>query len=260
MNYLKWGKRFQNPYLYPAFSFICIDIEPDLDYIAIRTYGWMSTGGEDTPLAVYDLTLTLSPDLTVWENDTPVQIVTVKDTEKGDDYTLSDIQMSVHSGTHVDAPKHFISDGAGVHDLDLDVLTGPVQVIDARGHRVLTESILSGLMMFQKMERVIFMTDNTDRQILHAPRFVRDFTAIDASGARFLVDSGIRLVGMDALSIAPYDNPNPTHHILLGAGIVVVEGLDLKDIRHGNYQLSVMPLKIRDCDGAPARVVLRDSL
>lgn len=206
----------------------------------------------------YDLTLTLSPDLAVWDDDPPVEIRQLSSLDGGDSCTLSEIIMSVHTGTHVDAPGHFIPDGPGVDTLNPDILTGLVQVVDLRGHPVITDRVLSACGSPPDTERLLLLTDNTEKQILHAPAFIPEFTAVDASGARWLKEAGIRLVGIDAISIAPYKKSAPTHQILLEAGIVVVEGVDLTGIRPGEYRLMVMPLKIKNCDGAPARVILED--
>jgi len=204
------------------------------------------------------LTLTLSQDLTVWKDDTPIVIETVSSLDRGDTCTLSEIKMSLHSGTHVDAPRHFLPDGNGVDALDLNTLMGPVRVVDLRGHAMITDTVLSGSGIPENMERILFLTDNTEKRILHASRFVSEFTAIDVSGARWLKKMSIRLVGIDALSVAPFDDPVPTHQALLSAGIIIVEGLNFAGVQPGVYQLAVMPLKIKDADGAPARVLLYD--
>ncbi|MBN2102609.1 cyclase family protein [bacterium] len=209
-------------------------------------------------MGTYDLTLTLSQELVVWEGDEPIEIQAVSRLEQGDSCTLSTIKMSVHSGTHVDAPKHFLQDGQSVDTLDPDTLVGPAQVVDMRGYSAITDSVLSKSNIRSDMERILFLTDNTERQILHASRFIRDFVAVDESGARWLKRAGIRLAGIDALSVAPFGNSEFTHRILLGAHIIVVEGLDMAGIQPGVYQLIVLPLKIKDCDGAPARAILID--
>jgi arylformamidase len=209
-------------------------------------------------MKIYDLTLTLSPELAVWEGDAPIEIETPSRLEYGDEYNLSTLKMSVHAGTHVDAPCHFLSDGKGVDQLNMDALTGPVSVADLRGYARIDQNILQGLSLPDSVSRLIFLTDNTDRNILYSKSFVRDFVALDEKAAAWVAERGIRLIGIDALSIAPYGQSCQTHAALLKADVVIVEGLDLHGVQAGDYELMVAPLKIRNCDGAPARVMLKD--
>ena len=171
---------------------------------------------------------------------------------------LSEIRMGVHSGTHIDAPKHFFIEGTSVDNLDLQILNGKVRVVDMRGFEMITRTVLDRLKLQPDENRVLFLTDNTARGILHAPAFIKDFVAIDSTGADWLTEKNIRLVGIDAFSIAPFDAPDPTHQILLNRGVIVIEGVDLTGIMPGHYSLVAAPLKIRNGDGAPARVYLFD--
>jgi arylformamidase len=210
-------------------------------------------------MKIYDLTLTLTPDLVVWEGDVPIEIGRPFQLEKGDEYNLSTLKMSVHAGTHVDAPRHFLPEGKGVDQLNPEALSGPVSVIDVRGNTRIDRSILQSLSLPDSVRRLIFLTDNTDRKLLYSTFFVRDFVALDETAADWVVERGIQLIGIDALSVAPYGLSYQTHAALLNADVVIVEGLDLHGVRAGVYELMVAPLKIRDCDGAPARVILKDS-
>ncbi len=179
--------------------------------------------------------------------------------------TVSRLDMGAHTGTHVDAPIHFIAAGSGVEALDLNVLVGPALVVQVLEADVLSAEVLAGLAIPVGTERVprlrrgvLFRTRNSDRWARGEREFYEDFVAITEDGARWLVERGVRLVGVDYLSVGPFDDTVPTHRILLGAGIVAVEGLNLSGIAPGVYQLVCLPLNIPGSDGAPARVILID--
>ncbi len=207
-------------------------------------------------MKIYDLTAPISPSLVVWEGDPPVSLSHVAHLDNGDDYTVTRMNMGAHTGTHVDAPAHFVRGGAGVEALDLHALVGPVQVVDTGDAEVLTWDVLDALPIDPTIPRVLFRTSNSDRHLMAQPRFVEDYVALDSSGASWLVGRHIRLVGIDYLSISAYHDLIPPHQILLGAGIIPVEGLLLWDIEPGLYQLFCLPLKLSGSDGAPARVIL----
>jgi arylformamidase len=164
--------------------------------------------------------------------------------------------MGAHTGTHVDAPCHFILGGTGVDTLDLNVLVGPALVVEALGAAVVTAETLAGLPIPAGSERVLLRTRNSDLWARGAREFAEDFIGVSEDGARWLIEHGVRLVGVDYLSVAPFGQSAPTHQALLHAGVVVVEGLDLSGIAPGVYHLVCLPLKIVDGDGAPARAIL----
>ncbi len=176
--------------------------------------------------------------------------------ERGDICTITRLDISAHTGTHLDAPAHFIRGGSTVETLNLDTLIGPALVVDARGYGHLTAEVFDALAIPAGVQRLLLRTDNS----LHWQRgdtaFAEDFIAIDPSGAAWLVDHGVRLVGIDYLSVGAFDNGIPTHEILLGAGVIAVEGLDLSAIEPGDYQLICLPIKLGGADGAPCRAVL----
>lgn len=207
-------------------------------------------------MEIYDITLSISPSLPVWPGDPPVEVERVLKIEAGANANVSRINMGLHTGTHVDAPIHFLPGGRGVESIPLDILTGPAYVLCLPDMDTISASVLKGSAIPPHTLRLLIKTRNS----LHWKRedkcFITDFVGIDADGARFLVDSGIKLVGIDYLSIAPYKQSRPTHEVLLQAGIVIVEGLDLSEVREGHYILYCLPLKITGGDGAPARAIL----
>lgn len=209
-------------------------------------------------MPIHDLSLLISESLVVWSGDPPVRMTRTSSIEKGDLVTVTRLECGAHVGTHVDAPAHFIQGGAGVDSLDLQVLVGPALVVEALEADLLTADVLAGLSIPRGAERVLFRTRNSRIWARPEQEFTEDFVAIAEDGARWLIERGVRLVGVDYLSVAPFDAPVPTHRALLGAGVVVIEGLDLSGVEAGRYQLVCLPLKIAGCDGAPARAILID--
>jgi arylformamidase len=169
---------------------------------------------------------------------------------------ISRLDFGVHSGTHIDAPVHFIDGAAGIDSIPLDVLVGPVVVADLSavdGH--FDRAAIEGLAIPEGTQRLLFRSRNS--ALWAEPSFVTSFSALTADGAQVLVDLGIHLVGIDYLSIAPFGNPTPTHLVLLGAGVVIVEGLDLRAVEPGAYDLVCLPILIPGSDGGPARAIVR---
>lgn len=209
-------------------------------------------------MAIYDISLSISESLVVWPGDSPVRITQPRRIDRGDHATVSHLEISAHTGTHVDAPAHFIQGGAGVDTLDLNALVGLALVAEARDADVLTADVLAELAIPLGTERVLFRTRNSSLWARGVQEFDEDFVAITEDGARWLVERGIRLVGIDYLSVAPFSASIPTHQMLLRAGIVLLEGVNLSGIRPGMYHLVCLPLKIEGADGAPARAILMD--
>lgn len=170
--------------------------------------------------------------------------------------TVTRMDISVHTGTHLDAPAHFIPGGAGVETLDLNVLIGPALVVEAPDVDALTADVLASLPIPAGTQRLLFKTRSSELWNRTDDGFVEEFVAVTGDGAQWLVDRGVRLVGVDYLSVAPFTEPVPCHQILLAAGVIPVEGLDLRKIAPGEYQLICLPIKIGGSDGAPCRAVL----
>ncbi|MBN1890477.1 MAG: cyclase family protein [Thermoflexales bacterium] len=205
---------------------------------------------------IYDVTLTISESLIVWPGDPAVHFSQPSHLDRGHLATVTRLDMGAHTGTHVDAPCHFIRGGASVDSLDMDVLVGPALLVHAPAADVLSAAVLEQLSIPPGVQRVLFRTRNSDRWVRNEREFDQDFVAVAEDGARWLIERGIRLVGIDYLSIAPFDALTPTHQALLGAGVIVIESLALGAVSPGLYQLVCLPLKIAGCDGAPARVIL----
>jgi len=209
-------------------------------------------------MAIHDISLPISESLVVWPGDPGVRITQPFHLDRGDAATVTRLDMGAHTGTHVDAPAHFIPGGSGVDALDLDVLVGPALVVHALEVDALSADALDGLQIPPGTERVLFRTRNSDRWECGNLEFVEDFVAITEDGARWLVERGVRLVGIDCLSVGPFNAPAPTHRNLLRADVIPVEGLNLSGVAAGVYQLVCLPLRIVGADGAPARAILMD--
>lgn len=207
-------------------------------------------------MKIYDITVPISNDLPVYPGDPPIEIRTTLSLENGDIARVSHLSMSTHVGTHIDPPYHFIKDGKTLDQLPLDVLIGPVRVVDCGEAAIIDRPLLERLPLAGS-SRIIFKTVNS--RIWHESRVFRtDFVYIEKDAAELLVELGVQLVGIDYLSVEKYDFDEPaTHWTLLGNNVVIVEGLDLSMVEPGDYELICLPLRIRNGDGGPARVVLR---
>ena len=206
---------------------------------------------------IYDITVEINPDLPIWPGDPKIRIERLQKLEEGAAANVSRLEMGLHTGTHVDAPYHFLADGADLGEIELERFIGPVSVIEVSPQvDVLSDGIIAQIPEELFSERMLFKTRNSRFWSETPPTFHREFVAIDLSGAQVLIERGVRLVGIDYLSIAPFHNSKETHEALLGAGMVILEGLDLSAVKQGMYQLYCLPLKLGGVEGAPARVIL----
>ena len=203
-------------------------------------------------MRIYDVTRPVSPSLPVWPGDPPLVLERVASMERGDRLNLSHMAGSVHIGTHVDAPIHFVPSGADVASLPLDVLIGPARVIELPDANVISAQSLARFDL-TGVKRLLFKTRNSQ---LRQDEFDIDFVALALDAAQWVIEHGAQLVGVDYLSVEPFEGDGAVHRALLGAGVVVVEGLDLRAVPPGDYTLTCLPLKLVGSDGAPARVVL----
>lgn len=208
-------------------------------------------------MRILDISLPVSPSLPVWPGDPAIELEQISSIESGAEYNLTKLNSSVHIGTHVDAPLHFLSDGRSVDQLPLDVLTGLCYVVQLPdGVDAITAEVLDGIPLAEGTTRILFGTRNSHGWASGETEFQPDFVAITEDGAEWLVARGVQLVGVDYLSVAPYEDPVPTHRVLLQAGVIVVEGLNLSQVPRGFYDLYCLPLKLVGTEGAPARAVL----
>jgi arylformamidase len=211
-------------------------------------------------MPIYDVSVALSSDTPTYPGDPQIEISKFFDLANGDPANVSLIHFGAHSGTHVDAPAHFIPGAARVDSLPLDILIGPVQIVEVPPQLDTIDVAFVTSHCEIGVTRVLFKTRNSDFWNDKTAGFRPDYVSLDPGGAAELVRLGVRLVGIDYLSIEKFGSDNfATHHSLLAAGIVIIEGLDLRQISAGTYELICLPLKIAGGggDGAPARAVLR---
>lgn len=208
-------------------------------------------------MRTYDITLTISPDIVVWPEDPPVEIFRASRIEDGEVANVTRINMSVHTGTHIDAPYHFIREGQTVENIDINLLTGRVYVLHLPDADLITLDMVENSPIPPRTKRVLFRTRNSDHWASGEHRaFDTGYVALSPEAADYLIGRGVKLIGVDYLSVAPFNDVATTHQILLGSGIVIVEGLNLSEVSQGRYTLYCLPLKIAGADGAPARAIL----
>jgi arylformamidase len=205
-----------------------------------------------------DVSLPISPDLLTWPGDPGLEIAPRLQLSRGDPANVSELRIGTHTGTHVDPPVHFVEGTAGVDAVPLDVLVGQCLVADARGiGGELGPGELDGLGVPEGTERLLLRTDNSEIWRRLPTAFPESYTCLSPEGAKWVVARGIRLVGVDFLSVEMKGSAgHPTHVELLSKGVVIVEGLDLGGVEPGAYGLVVLPLRIVDGDGGPARAIL----
>jgi arylformamidase len=207
---------------------------------------------------VIDISLPISPELLVWPGNPGVEVVPQQRIADGDHANVSELRIGTHTGTHVDPPVHFVAGGVGIDRVPLEALMGPAVVADARGLTgELGEAELDALGVQGGTERLLLRTDNSDLWRAAQADFPADYTCLGVGAAHWIVQHGIRLVGVDFLSVERRGTPgHPTHKTLLTNGVTIVEGLNLGEVEPGAYELIVLPLRIVDGDGGPARAVL----
>ena len=208
-----------------------------------------------------DVTATLDPARTpVYEGDAPMKFEFLKDMRKGDGFTLSAYSMGAHSGTHIDAPMHFIAGGPSIDQVALDPLIGQARVIEIADQVQAIDAAELNKHDWKGVKRILFRTRSSLHGWMDSVSFHRDFAYIAPDAAQLLADAGVLLVGVDYISAEQFGAPAPrTHQILLGRGIPIVEGLDLRPVHSGDYDIVVLPLKVRGHEGAPARAIMRKS-
>src|SRR4051812_5338104 len=208
-------------------------------------------------MKLIDVSVPLDASLASYPNNLPFSLEAVKRLSRGDSSNVSALHMSAHSGTHVDAPRHFYDEGSATEALPLEMLVGKARVIELRPRGGITADDLAAVDLSEDV-RALIKTQNS--RLWGDPDFHKDYVGVTESGAKYLVDHGIKVVGVDYLSVEVFKTPGaPAHHVLLGAGTIVIEGLNLRDVDAGVYEMLCLPLKVVGSDGAPARVVLRRS-
>ena len=203
---------------------------------------------------IYDITVPLAAGMSTYPGDPPFVLESVQ--RSGDSpFELSRLSLSTHTGTHVDAPGHFVPGGASVDQLPLEILLGKARVVELLVRETVGRVDLEALDLRDDL-RVLLKT-RMSGQLLRSG-YHQDHVHLSEDAALYLAQAGIKLVGIDYLSVDRFGSTDfPAHRALLGAGVIVLEGLDLSEVEPGEYEMACLPLRIAGGDGAPARVVLR---
>ena len=205
---------------------------------------------------IIDISVPVYTGMVRWPGDPAVKLSRKLDLAKGDVCNYTHLSFGAHTGTHMDAPLHFVGDGESMDKLPLEATVGRCRVIEIKARQQIQPQHLESLRL-KKGERVLFKTSNS-RKSWKSNAFDEGFVSISQAAAQFLADRGVRTVGVDYLSIGGWQSDGvETHQIMLGAGIWVIEGLNLAKVKPGRYELICLPLKLIGAEGAPARAVLR---
>lgn len=207
----------------------------------------------------HDISVRLDSDLPTWPGS-PGVLTTLRSSIGGGDLAnVTQLSIDVHSGTHVDAPSHFIDQGTTVEELGLDPFIGAAVVVDTGQAREITASVLDAVMVPDDAERLLLRTANSSQPNMYQMPFDESYAALTHDGAEWLASRHPRLVAIDYLSIQRYSDPPDVHQTLLGAGIPILEGLCLADVAPGAYELICLPMRLVNVEGAPARAILLPS-
>jgi arylformamidase len=206
-----------------------------------------------------DITAPIDPKvIPVYPGDAGIKLDFVLDFRKGDKLTLSSYSFGAHTGTHIDAPLHFVRGGATIDQISPDVFIGPARVIDCSPDALAIDAAELNKHQWRGAKRILFRTRNSRNHWMSDPNFHKDFTYIAPDAAQLLADAGVQLVAIDYISAEKFAAPEPkTHTTLLGKNIPIVEGVDLSNVSAGDYDLIILPLKVPGHEAAPARAVLK---
>jgi arylformamidase len=203
-----------------------------------------------------DISVTIKPGMAHWPDNPEIRVDRMMDIEKGDVCNVSVLSMGSHTGTHMDAPLHFLRNGRSLDKMPLDATIGPARVIEIKDKEAVKVVELEK-QRIKPGERILFKTINSKKS-WKSDNFDEDFVYISKEAAAFLAKAKVMTVGIDYLSVGGFRKDGiETHHALLGAGIWIIEGLNLSKITPGRYELNCLPLKVLNSDGAPARALLR---
>jgi arylformamidase len=208
---------------------------------------------------IMDVSIEIKENMVLWEGDAGVKARQVMALAKGDPYNLTRLYMSVHQGTHIDAPLHFLEKANSTDQYSLSAMVGPVQVVQInKSIDVIDRKALERCGIHSETKRILFKTHNSEWWRKRDNTFHKDYCGVNSDGANYLADLGMKLVGMDYLSISPMSDLEEPHRILMRKNIVILETINLADVEPGVYNLYCLPLKLVGTEGSPARVILTD--
>ncbi len=205
---------------------------------------------------IIDISVALQPQIPIWPGSTGFKLKQTMKMEHGDLANVSQLDMDVHVGTHVDAPWHFLRSGNTIEQLSLELLVGKAVVAELPQVSSVTAEDLAALDLPGDTQRLLLHTRNSRLWQFGVREFQEDFVALTADAASWVVERGIGLIGVDYLSVQRFHDTTLTHEILLESETIIVEGLNLTGVEAGIYHLTCLPLKLVGADGAPARAIL----
>jgi arylformamidase len=205
-------------------------------------------------MRIHDITVPLSADTPVYPGDTAVIVSPWTSIADGDLANVSHLTLCSHSGTHLDAPRHFSDQGLAVDEIPLSLLVGPARVVEVLGVKAIGRDELHRLPV-AGVERLLLKTDNS--QLWTDGEFKAEFAALTVDGVRYLLEAGVKLVGIDYLSVESMEGDGAVHRLLLENGVPILEGINLAEVPPGEYELLCLPMKLKGGDGAPVRALLR---
>jgi arylformamidase len=208
-------------------------------------------------MRVLDISLPIAADLPIWPTSVGFRTRQAMRITDGDPANITVLEMDVHTGTHVEAPLHFLEDGSPIDTVELERFVGPARVIEVAGSEV-TADALEAALPAGKCDRLLIKTANSARWAAGWGPFDETYVALNANAARWVVERAVRLVGLDHLSIQRFQDDPETHRILLRAGVVILEGLNLDGVEPGDYTLVAAPIRLAEAEAAPARALLID--
>ncbi|MFH1079355.1 MAG: cyclase family protein [Pseudomonadota bacterium] len=212
---------------------------------------------EDKTDNLIDISLPLQEGMAAWPGSRGFLLQSVRSFAAGDHVNVSCLECDVHTGTHIDAPRHYLQEGMTVDQIPIDILVGPAQVRHLPDVKRISPRELDGLALPQDTRRLLLRTQNSELWMRGVSTFEKDYVALTADAARWVVDHNVRLIGIDSLSVQRCHDGPLTHQILLEAGVIILEGLNLAGISPGYYELICLPLYLVGAEGAPARAILR---
>ena len=204
-----------------------------------------------------DVSVGLTEALPTWTGSRGISRAVLLSQANGDDANATQITMDVHTGTHIDAPRHFIGDGITLEQIELARLIGPAFVAEVAASGSIQPADLEAAAIPEGVDRLLLRTGNSEIADLYTSPFRTDYAALSPAAAEWVVERGVDVIGIDYLSIQRFEDPPDAHVTILGAGLVIVEGLDLTHIRAGWHDMICMPILLTGAEAAPARVALR---
>jgi len=208
-----------------------------------------------TENSLIDISVQIAPKTPVWPGTTTPEIRVIKNVEK-DGVNVSSISMDVHTGTHIDSPLHFVKNGKTIEQLNIEALTGRCLVINLEGEQLITKEIIKRKIDNKVVNKLLFKTDNS-KLWSSTNQFYKDYVGLSECAAKWVVEKGIELVGIDYLSIQAFKQPDKVHITLLENEVIILEGLNLENVEEGEYILYAFPINIQNVEGAPVRAVLK---